>query len=140
MFRKGRAAKQNPNAAGKTTGRYGGGVDAGSDRSGDRLRHRRRGGSFGQPVIDVRLERPRAERRAATSYPRNPWTGIHAGRELLYDLRHPILFGRRVIAGLRGQIPQVGRQQRILGVGLMTVGGMNVLVGVAMVVRGAGWI
>jgi hypothetical protein len=114
MFREEHAAKQNPNAAGK-----------------------RQGGT----VIDIRLERPRAESgHAFTSYPRNPWTGIHAGREFLYDFRHPILFGRRVIAGLRGQIPQVGRQQRILSVGLMTVGGLNVLVGAAMLVRGAGWI
>jgi hypothetical protein len=25
---------------------------------------------------------------------------------VLYDLRHPLLFGRRVMAGLRGEIPE----------------------------------
>jgi hypothetical protein len=56
--------------------------------------------------------RPSFRETELRSYPENPWTGIHAGREFLYDLRHPLLFGRRVIARLRGQIPQVGRQQR----------------------------
>ena len=72
-------------------------------------------------------------------YPRNPWTGIHAGREFLYDLRHPMLFHRRVIAGLRGDNPRVGKEQRLLGLALMIVGGLNILVGMAMVVRGVGW-
>jgi hypothetical protein len=73
-------------------------------------------------------------------YPRNPWTRIHAGREFLYDLRHPLLFGRRVLAGLRGEIPQVGRQQRVLAVAMMAVGGVNVLTGAAVVAHGIGWL
>ena len=74
------------------------------------------------------------------SYPRNPWTGIHAGREFLHDVRHPDRFLRRVRAGLRGEIPQVGKHQRLLSVGLMVLGGLNAFTGLAMVVRGAGWL
>jgi hypothetical protein len=82
----------------------------------------------------------RIQRPELGSYPRNPWTDLHAGREFLYDLRHPGLFLRRVLAGLRGEIPQVGKRQRLLSVGLMIVGGLNAMTGLAMVVRGAGWL
>jgi hypothetical protein len=85
---------------------------------------------------------PRSSRRTAGlgSYPRNPWTGVHAGREFLYDLGHPDLFRQRVLAGLRGEIPQVGKRQRLLSVGLMIVGGLNAFTGLAVIVRGAGWL
>ena len=73
------------------------------------------------------------------SYPRNPWTDVHAGREFLYDLRHPDRFRRRVLAGLRGEIPQVGKRQRLLSAGLIVVGALNAFTGLAMVFRGAGW-
>jgi len=45
-----------------------------------------------------------------------------------------------VLAGLRGEIPQVGSRQRLLSVGLIAMGGLNALTGLAMIVRGAGWL
>lgn len=75
----------------------------------------------------VRHRRPASRKVEPLGYPRNRWNGIHAGREFLYDLRHPMLFRRRVIAGLRGEIPQVSKEQRVFGIGLMIVGGLNVL-------------
>jgi hypothetical protein len=74
------------------------------------------------------------------SYPRNPWTGIHAGRQVLYDLRHPLLFGRRVMAGLRGEIPQISKEQCLVGVALMMFGVVNLLTDIAIVIRSAGWL
>jgi hypothetical protein len=72
------------------------------------------------------------------NYPENPWAGIHAGRQLLFDLRHPLLFGRRAAAGLRGEIPHISQEQCLLGVALMAVGGVDLLADIAMVVHGAG--
>ncbi len=60
---------------------------------------------------------------------RNPWAGINAWRELLYDARHPARFLRRALDGARGQNPDVPGDVRIAGIGMVVVGLLMVAVG-----------
>jgi hypothetical protein len=66
------------------------------------------------------------------SYQRNPWTGINAWKEFKYDMRHPLVFLRRALAGLRGEIPQVPKLHRAVGGAAVVVGLANVLVFTAL--------
>jgi len=63
--------------------------------------------------------------------PRNPWHGIDAWRELKYDLRHPVL----AVRGWKANVNNVGRGARRLCVGVMAVGGANVVVALVLLAK-----
>lgn len=59
----------------------------------------------------------------------NPWTGVDSFRELLYDCRHPVLFGRRALTGLRqGRFTPA---QAVVGIGCL-----NILLGTVLILFG----